>query len=262
MQNSIVLNPKFYYYFHPTQMNKKKKRVEHPNKVVKITKSPRIKPIKRSTISEKIDESLLISSELLTKFPILGPDFCQIDALDLAPRLLGKHLKKDDVILRITEVIISLKFSCFINNIIDLRLIMSLLCVCVCERKRLKLIGQMTQLAMVDLGLLQELPLLWVNIIHFPSLSSSALHISFLLFENWAWHIRILILCRGKLGKSCWGMRMFGLKSRIYYTNPMMITLEIFMSYKLLVWLVGSSEYKHFFLRCQLVEYNMHEAVM
>lgn len=118
-------------------MNKKKKRVEHPNKVVKITKSPRTKPIKRSTISEKIDESLLISSELLAKFPILGPDFCQIDALDLAPRLLGKHLKKDDVILRITEVIVSLKFSCFINNIIDLRLIMSLLYVfvCVCVKK-------------------------------------------------------------------------------------------------------------------------------
>lgn len=35
---------------------------------------------------------------------ILSPDFCLIDALDLAPRLLGKHLRRDDVVLRITEV--------------------------------------------------------------------------------------------------------------------------------------------------------------
>ncbi|XP_021770329.1 DNA-3-methyladenine glycosylase-like [Chenopodium quinoa] len=35
---------------------------------------------------------------------ILGPDFCSIDALDLAPLLLGKFLRRDDVILQITEV--------------------------------------------------------------------------------------------------------------------------------------------------------------
>ncbi|RVW81396.1 DNA-3-methyladenine glycosylase [Vitis vinifera] len=34
---------------------------------------------------------------------ILPPDFFQIDALDLAPCLLGKLLRRDDVILRITE---------------------------------------------------------------------------------------------------------------------------------------------------------------
>ena len=41
---------------------------------------------------------------LLEKTPILGPEFYQIDALDLAPRLLGKYLKRDDVVLQITEV--------------------------------------------------------------------------------------------------------------------------------------------------------------
>lgn len=40
----------------------------------------------------------------LEKTPILGPEFYQIDALDLAPRLLGKYLKRDDVVLQITEV--------------------------------------------------------------------------------------------------------------------------------------------------------------
>ncbi|BAT85361.1 DNA-3-methyladenine glycosylase isoform X1 [Vigna umbellata] len=35
---------------------------------------------------------------------ILPRDFFQIDALDLAPRLLGKFLRRDDVVLRITEV--------------------------------------------------------------------------------------------------------------------------------------------------------------
>ncbi|CAH1418345.1 unnamed protein product [Lactuca virosa] len=41
---------------------------------------------------------------LLEKAPILGLEFYQIDALDLAPRLLGKYLRRDDVVLQITEV--------------------------------------------------------------------------------------------------------------------------------------------------------------
>nr|GEW72118.1 DNA-3-methyladenine glycosylase [Tanacetum cinerariifolium] len=41
---------------------------------------------------------------LLEKSQILGPEFYQIDALDLAPKLLGKYLKNDDVVLQITEV--------------------------------------------------------------------------------------------------------------------------------------------------------------
>ncbi|KAH1077890.1 hypothetical protein GYH30_053105 [Glycine max] len=38
------------------------------------------------------------------KMKTLTLDFFQIDALDLAPRLLGKFLRRDDVVLRITEV--------------------------------------------------------------------------------------------------------------------------------------------------------------
>ncbi|CAN6887385.1 unnamed protein product [Brassica oleracea] len=35
---------------------------------------------------------------------LMPPEFFQIDALDLAPRLLGKFLRRDNVVLRITEV--------------------------------------------------------------------------------------------------------------------------------------------------------------
>ncbi|XP_026413752.1 DNA-3-methyladenine glycosylase-like isoform X3 [Papaver somniferum] len=47
-----------------------------------------------------ISSSSLISFE---KSSILSQDFFQIDALDLAPRLLGKFLRRDDVVLQITE---------------------------------------------------------------------------------------------------------------------------------------------------------------
>jgi DNA-3-methyladenine glycosylase len=40
----------------------------------------------------------------IEKLIILSPEFYQIDALDLAPRLLGKLLRRDDVVLQITEV--------------------------------------------------------------------------------------------------------------------------------------------------------------
>lgn len=47
---------------------------------------------------------ITVSDQFFTKFSILGPDFFQVDALDLAPRLLGKFLRRDDVVLQITEV--------------------------------------------------------------------------------------------------------------------------------------------------------------
>ncbi|KAL1550044.1 DNA-3-methyladenine glycosylase II [Salvia divinorum] len=64
----------------------------------------RAKPNPYYQEEEEIRPTSSISSTLLENFPILSPDFYQIDALDLAPRLLGKHLKKDDVVLQITEV--------------------------------------------------------------------------------------------------------------------------------------------------------------
>ncbi|XP_047960090.1 DNA-3-methyladenine glycosylase [Salvia hispanica] len=50
------------------------------------------------------EEEIRPTTSISSNIPILSRDFYQIDALDLAPRLLGKHLKKDDVVLQITEV--------------------------------------------------------------------------------------------------------------------------------------------------------------
>lgn len=58
--------------------------------------------------------SVPISGPSFERMTVMPPEFFQIDALDLAPRLLGKFLRRDDVVLRITEVIMfcnSVRFS-------------------------------------------------------------------------------------------------------------------------------------------------------
>jgi DNA-3-methyladenine glycosylase len=46
----------------------------------------------------------------------LPRDFFEVDALDLAPRLLGKLLRRDEVVLRITEVLLLQKSRVFHTN--------------------------------------------------------------------------------------------------------------------------------------------------
>ncbi|XP_060177296.1 DNA-3-methyladenine glycosylase isoform X3 [Lycium barbarum] len=70
--------------------NKRKSKDSKPN-----SESPENLPI------PQINTTLI---SFLNKFPILTQNFYQIDALDLAPRLLGKFLRRDDVVLQITEV--------------------------------------------------------------------------------------------------------------------------------------------------------------
>ncbi|XP_062112177.1 DNA-3-methyladenine glycosylase [Humulus lupulus] len=53
--------------------------------------------------SERL-EAEAFSELSVDKIPILPFSFFQIDALDLAPGLLGKFLKREDVVLQITEV--------------------------------------------------------------------------------------------------------------------------------------------------------------
>ncbi|KAI4300669.1 hypothetical protein L6164_034018 [Bauhinia variegata] len=60
----------------------------------------RVKP--RHQPQPRIDV-LPISDLSSGKMNILPIEFFQIDALDLAPRLLGKYLRRDDVVLQITE---------------------------------------------------------------------------------------------------------------------------------------------------------------
>lgn len=85
------------------------------------------------------------------KMKTLTLDFFQIDALDLAPRLLGKFLRRDDVVLRITEVFFS-HYDAFDFVVF--------LCINDLTPDRLKRIDQTTPLVTVALALLQELPLL------------------------------------------------------------------------------------------------------
>ncbi|KAL8456307.1 hypothetical protein ACS0TY_034499 [Phlomoides rotata] len=96
-----------------------KKRIQRPDKAIRITNTPktvkktikveqkpksRAKPNSHYLENDKIEPMASISSIPLGRNSFLSPDFYQIDALDLAPRLLGKYLKKDDVVLQITEV--------------------------------------------------------------------------------------------------------------------------------------------------------------
>ncbi|KAL2225859.1 UNVERIFIED_CONTAM: DNA-3-methyladenine glycosylase [Sesamum indicum] len=100
-----------------------KKRIQQTDKSVKIT-NPTKTIRKSSTTTIKVEPkpksgakpgslfqekdeivpTTSVSSVFFERFSILSPDFYQIDALDLAPRLLGKYLKRDDVVLQITEV--------------------------------------------------------------------------------------------------------------------------------------------------------------
>nr|XP_009783308.1 PREDICTED: DNA-3-methyladenine glycosylase-like [Nicotiana sylvestris] len=73
-------------------------------KVKKQHKSKDSKPNSESQENHPIPQISNTLIAFLDKNPILTQDFYQIDALDLAPRLLGKFLRRDDVVLQITEV--------------------------------------------------------------------------------------------------------------------------------------------------------------
>jgi hypothetical protein len=51
--------------------------------------------------------TLVVPAQSLGSIP-LPREFFEVDALDLAPRLLGKLLRRDQVVLRITEVVVLL----------------------------------------------------------------------------------------------------------------------------------------------------------
>ncbi|XP_024949058.1 DNA-3-methyladenine glycosylase isoform X2 [Citrus sinensis] len=68
-------------------------------------KSVTVKIKSKSSPKPKIAPSVPISAgPSFENMTILPHHFFQIDALDLAPRLLGKFLRRDDVVLQITEV--------------------------------------------------------------------------------------------------------------------------------------------------------------
>lgn len=95
------------------------KRITKPNKTVQIKSiandpksltivKPKSKPKLRAEHDQnpknEINPLLLLSNLEKSSTMLLNPDFYRIDALELAPRLLGKYLKRDEVVLQITEV--------------------------------------------------------------------------------------------------------------------------------------------------------------
>lgn len=102
---------------------KRKQRVKRSDKAtiagdekpVNAVVNPRLKPKSKPKTQQKYQSiscssassSLMniLNKPLSTNMMLtLSPDFFKIDALELAPRLLGKYLRKDDVVLQITEV--------------------------------------------------------------------------------------------------------------------------------------------------------------
>jgi len=77
--------------------NHRFKRVAKPRLPVQQTE-----PVRRSLRVKPNPSTEPVTTPVEMK--ILPRDFFQIDALELAPRLLGKFLRRDDVVLRITEV--------------------------------------------------------------------------------------------------------------------------------------------------------------
>ncbi|KAJ8754479.1 hypothetical protein K2173_005640 [Erythroxylum novogranatense] len=75
------------------------KRVGRSKKRVQLTQ-----PQDDCCLVKCTPQSAILNPLGLDRITILPPSFFQIDALDLAPRLLGKFLRRDDVILQITEV--------------------------------------------------------------------------------------------------------------------------------------------------------------
>ncbi|KAI7998558.1 DNA-3-methyladenine glycosylase [Camellia lanceoleosa] len=83
-------------------------RVLKPNKTIEsfaFNDDHEKSKLKRKVKAQSQFDSISITHHLsFEKSTILAADFCQIDALDLAPLLLGKYLRRDDVVLQITEV--------------------------------------------------------------------------------------------------------------------------------------------------------------
>lgn len=74
-----------------------------------------VKPKKpQSQPQTKSGSSFPIPDILPEKMTILPFSFFQIDALELAPRLLGKFLRREDVVLQITEVMYPSIFYCYV----------------------------------------------------------------------------------------------------------------------------------------------------
>ncbi|XP_033147419.1 DNA-3-methyladenine glycosylase isoform X1 [Brassica rapa] len=84
------------------------KRVEQESELHKVTTPVALRAAREKKHCSKARAVRVRPEYPLTRttpeMKLMPPEFFQIDALDLAPRLLGKFLRRDNVVLRITEV--------------------------------------------------------------------------------------------------------------------------------------------------------------
>lgn len=101
---------------------RRSKRVDQESETPKVT-TPLA--LRRASRDEKKHCSKARAVRIRPEYPLtpemklMPPELFQIDALDLAPRLLGKFLRRDNVVLRITEVRDKVQF-CFLGFLIKL----------------------------------------------------------------------------------------------------------------------------------------------
>ncbi|KAM7270717.1 hypothetical protein ACFE04_029931 [Oxalis oulophora] len=74
-------------------------------KFKRVAAKPKANPSPPSQLTNDASSSRLTRQpQIELEMTIMPFEFFQIDALHLAPKLLGKHLRRDDVVLQITEV--------------------------------------------------------------------------------------------------------------------------------------------------------------
>ncbi|KAF3589074.1 hypothetical protein F2Q69_00031864 [Brassica cretica] len=87
---------------------RRSKRVDRESEPPKVTTPVALRASREKKHCSKTRAVRVRPEYPLTRTPpemkLMPPEFFQIDALDLAPRLLGKFLRRDNVVLRITEV--------------------------------------------------------------------------------------------------------------------------------------------------------------
>ncbi|EOA31292.1 hypothetical protein CARUB_v10014465mg [Capsella rubella] len=87
----------------PTRRSKRVDEESEPNVATPrvVLRTRKAKCSKTRAVRVKPEYPLAPST---SEMKLMPPEFFQIDSLDLAPRLLGKFLRRDNVVLRITEV--------------------------------------------------------------------------------------------------------------------------------------------------------------
>lgn len=87
---------------------RRSKRVDREELELKVTTPVALRAREKKNCSKtravRVRPEYPLTRTTAENMKLMPPEFFQIDALELALRLLGKFLRKDNVVLRITEV--------------------------------------------------------------------------------------------------------------------------------------------------------------